>query len=293
MVRLLIPVPTASHNTSAVVPRSVEWILRIGVTMDFLGHGMVGFGRPAAWVNYFGVVGIGHDAAYGLMPWVAIMDVAMALMALVFPIRAFVFFMTLWALWTALLRPLAGEPFWEAMERAGNYGAPWAFFLILGEQRFGSWLRGGIAAFIDERRKREICAVLRLTTVALMLGHGALGLLVRKPLLASHYDSLGLGGTAIEPWVGAFEIILSAAVLVRPGFGLLLFVFTWKVATELLSPIAGSSFWVFVEHGGSYAAPLALALLQLAWLTEEEPATVSRVAGCVLDDNPSGTPNPV
>ena len=261
--------------------------------MDFLGHGMVGFGRPAAWANYFGVVGIGHDTAYGLMPWVAIMDVTTALMALIFPVRAFVFFMTLWALWTALLRPLAGEPFWEALERAGNYGAPWALCLVLGEQRFGDWLRGGVAEFFGERRKREVCMVLRLTTVALLLGHGALGLLVRKPLLASHYASIGLGGAAIEPWVGAFEILLSMAVLARPGFGLLLFVFAWKLATELLSPVAGSSFWVFVEHGGSYAAPLALAFLQLAWLTDEAPAEVYRVAGGVLDDNPSGTPNPV
>jgi len=26
--------------------------------------------------------------------------------------------------------------------------------------------------------------------------------------------------------------------------------------------MAGSSIWVFIEHGGSYAAPLALALLR-------------------------------
>lgn len=289
---MVTPVRPAFHKASVAVPRSVEWILRVGVMMDFLGHGMVGFGRPAAWASYFGVVGIGHGNAYGLMPWVAIMDVTMALLALFFPVRAFVFFMTLWALWTALLRPLAGEPFWEAVERAGNYGAPWAFSLILGEQGFGSWLRGGVAEFFDERRRREICLVLRFTTVALLLGHGALGLLVRKPLLASHYASIGLGGAATEPWVGAFEILLSAAALIRPGFGLLLFVFAWKLATELLSPIAGSSFWVFVEHGGSYAAPLALAFLQLAWLTGEEPAGISRDAGGILDETPPGTPNP-
>ena len=237
--------------------------------MDFLGHGMVGFGRPAPWVTYFGVVGIGHDTACALMPWVAIMDVSMALIALFVPIRAFVFFMTGWALWTALLRPLAGESCWEALERAGNYGAPLALFLVLNEARLGDWLRSSVARFMEERRRMEVCWVLRLTTVALLLGHGALGLLLHKPLLASHYATIGLRGPEIEPWVGALEIMLAAIVFVRPSFSLLVFAFAWKVATELLNPIAGSSFWVFVEHGGSYAAPLALAFLQIAWIRDE------------------------
>jgi hypothetical protein len=72
---------------------------------------------------------------------------------------------------------------------------------------------------------------------------------------------LGLNGSSVEPLVGAFECALALAVLLRPGFGLLVFVLAWKFASEALSPMAGSPMWVFVEHGGSYAAPLALALL--------------------------------
>jgi hypothetical protein len=271
----------------------VEWILKVGVMMDFVGHGMVGFGRPAAWAAYFGVVGIGHDSAYGLMPWVAIMDVTLGLLVLIAPMRAFVFFMAAWALWTALLRPLAGEPLWEALERAGNYGAPWALFLILHEKRFGAWLRGSVASLLDADRRREICNVLHLTTVALLLGHGALGFLVRKPLLATHYASIGLNGQAVEPWVGAFEMVLSAAVLLRPGFTLLMLVAVWKVATELLSPVSGSSFWVFVEHGGSYAAPLALAFLLIAWRADEDGAGAVAIAGGPLDDDTAVEPHPV
>jgi hypothetical protein len=37
--------------------------------------------------------------------------------------------------------------------------------------------------------------------------------------------------------------------------------FAWKFATEALSPMAYSPVWGFIEHGGSNAAPLALALL--------------------------------
>ena len=61
--------------------------------------------------------------------------------------------------------------------------------------------------------------------------------------------------------MGLFECGLALVVFVRPGFGLLVFTVVWKLATEALSPMAGAPIWVFIEHGGSYAAPLVLALL--------------------------------
>jgi hypothetical protein len=51
---------------------------------------------------------------------------------------------------------------------------------------------------------------------------------------------------------------------------LVVFILIWKLATEVLSPIAGTQIWVFIEHGGSYAAPLALALIALG---HENPVT--------------------
>ncbi len=244
------------------IPTAAAWALRIGVMMDFLGHGMVGFGLPAPWASYFGVVGIGRNAAFELMPWVALLDLSMAVLALVYPIRIFVLFMVAWTVWTAALRPLAGEPFWEAVERAGNFGAPLGLLLILDGKARWAWFRGRLAGSLTNSRQSALEWGLRLSTVALLFGHGALGLIVRKPLLAAHYSSLGLEGSLVEPWIGAFEICLAIVVLLHPSFRILVFVLVWKLATELLNPIAGSAFWVFVEHGGSYAAPLALALLR-------------------------------
>jgi hypothetical protein len=123
-----------------------------------------------------------------------------------------------------------------------------------------SWLRFELAD-LSGRLRARVAWTLRLTNVLLLVGHGALNLLVRKPAFATQYGMLGLHGSSVEPWVGAFECGLALAVLIQPGFGLLLFVLVWKLATEALSPMAGSPLWVFVEHGGSYAAPLALALL--------------------------------
>ncbi|HEY6221808.1 MAG TPA: hypothetical protein VIX13_04660, partial [Candidatus Eisenbacteria bacterium] len=65
----------------------------------------------------------------------------------------------------------------------------------------------------------------------------------------------------LVPGIGWFEMLLGAAVLVAPLPALLLFIFAWKVATEMLYPVSGAPFWEFIERGGSYGAPLALFFL--------------------------------
>lgn len=239
----------------------ISWVLRIGVAMEFIGHGALGINRVAAWSSYFAVVGISRETSLHLMPLVGLFDVAMALTVLFYPMRGVILYMTAWGLWTALLRPLAGESAWEAVERAGNFGALYALFLLATGGDWISWLRFRLVDSWNAKLRRNIAWALRLTTVLLLLGHGALNLLLRKPVFNSQYAMLGLHGSMIEPFVGGFECILALAVLIQPGFGLLLFVLAWKFATEALSPMTGSPLWVFVEHGGSYAAPLALALL--------------------------------
>jgi hypothetical protein len=238
----------------------ISWVLRIGVVMEFVGHGTLGLGRVAAWTSYFAVVGISKSAALGLMPLVGAFDVAMAVTVLFYPMRAVILYMALWGLWTALLRPLAGESAWEAVERAGNVGALAALFVLAGGSTWRSWLRFEPLHKMSRGRELLFQRILQLTTFLLLAGHGALGLLVRKPLLITHYAALGIHAAWVEPVVGAFECFLALAVLARPGLGLLAFVVIWKLATEALAPMAGSPIWVFIEHGGSYAAPLALAI---------------------------------
>ncbi len=251
--------------------RRIFWALRVGTAMEFVGHGALGITRVASWTSYFAVVGIQREAALTLMPLVGLLDVALGLIALFCPARGTVLYMAAWGLWTALLRPLAGEPFWEAVERAGNYGAPLALALMAG----GGGREGGPRLpGVEPGPWALLSWILRLTTALLLLGHGALGLVVRKPLLGLQYASAGLHAPWVEPLAGAFECALALGVLVRPGFGLLMFVLAWKIATEALSPLSGSPIWVFIEHGGSYAAPLALALM--ASVRSIPPAVTAR-----------------
>jgi hypothetical protein len=240
---------------------AVGWILRIGTVFCFLGHGSLGLMRVATWTTYFGVVGIGREQALTLMPWVGAFDVALALSVLVFPVRSVVLYMAAWSFWTALLRPLAGESIWEFVERAGNFGVPLAFYFYLRLSQATARPPDDDAGANDARSLLKIEWVLRLTTILLLLGHGALGLIL-KPVLSTHYLTIGLSGSAAEPIIGGLECLLALTILFKPNWRWLLAIVAWKLATEALAPLAGAPFWVFVEHGGSYAAPLALALLQ-------------------------------
>ena len=66
----------------------------------------------------------------------------------------------------------------------------------------------------------------------------------------------------VTVYAGWLEIVLAAVVLVRRPPALLLFVAAWKLATESLFLAAGAPVWEVVERGGSYAAPIALAIIE-------------------------------
>ena len=63
------------------------WVLRIGAALCFIGHGAFGFLTKAAWVPYFGVVGVPEPWAFELMPLVGAVDVLAGMAVLFGPTR--------------------------------------------------------------------------------------------------------------------------------------------------------------------------------------------------------------
>jgi hypothetical protein len=112
----------------------LELLLRLAVAGAFVGHGAYGaiLAKPA-WFDYFGVLGIDQAtvSAYGLMHIVGWAEIGLGLFALILPIPAVVLFMFAWKVLTELLRPAAGEPFWEFVERGSNMVAPLALFIVV------------------------------------------------------------------------------------------------------------------------------------------------------------------
>ena len=242
---------------------ALAWTLRIGAFMCFMGHGAFGIMTKRAWLPYFAVANIGPDLAYRLMPVIGTVDIIVGTLTLICPIPAIGIWMTLWAIWTALLRPLSGESGWEALERAGNYGVPLVLLLMLhAPHRVSDFVKRATPRELDATLLRKLRISLTVAVVFLLAGHGVLGL-TGKPSHVANYASVFSQTTAAEftRVAGVFEILLAAIVAVRPNVALLLFAAAWKFGTESLFVAAGASVWEVVERGGSYAAPVALAIV--------------------------------
>ncbi len=128
----------ATGRMSRTAGTRIFWLLRLACAAEFIGHGAFGIITKAVWVPYFGVVGIPEDVAYRLMPVIGTIDISLGILVLLTPVRAALLYMAFWGFMTATIRPIAGEPVWEFLERAPNWGVPLALLYLRG---WGTTLR--------------------------------------------------------------------------------------------------------------------------------------------------------
>jgi len=108
------------------------WALRIGVAGEFLGHGILALQGKADWIGWFAKFGISDPGtAATLLTLVGAMDILVALIVLFKPIKPILLWAIFWGFWTALVRPIVGQPIWDFIERFANWGAPLALFFLL------------------------------------------------------------------------------------------------------------------------------------------------------------------
>lgn len=121
----------------------VEWILRIAVAGEFIGHGVFALQGRRAWVEWFSIFGIADAGVATTILWlIGLLDIALAVLILLRPVRIALLYMAFWGFWTALMRPIAGDSIFEFVERWANWGAPLALLLLRGwPASFKDWLR--------------------------------------------------------------------------------------------------------------------------------------------------------
>ncbi|OGL87198.1 hypothetical protein A3I40_03160 [Candidatus Uhrbacteria bacterium RIFCSPLOWO2_02_FULL_48_12] len=113
--------------------KTIEWILRIAVAGEFLGHGAFALQGKVQWVKWISqLTSVDLVTAGQLLMLVGFADLAVALIVLLKPIRLALLWATFWGFWTALVRPLVGEPMWDFIERWANWGAPLALLVLIG-----------------------------------------------------------------------------------------------------------------------------------------------------------------
>jgi hypothetical protein len=123
--------------------KKIEWILRIAVSGEFLGHGIFAIQGKAAWINWIEqLLNVDASIAAQLLLLIGIIDIGVAIFVLVQPIRAILLWTAIWGFWTAFLRPIVGEPIWDFVERFANIGAPLALLYVRGiPKSLKEWLR--------------------------------------------------------------------------------------------------------------------------------------------------------
>src|SRR3989338_7709432 len=123
--------------------KKIEWVLRIAVAGEFIGHGVFALQGKKQWIDWFSIFGISDaGTAAQLLFLVGLVDVSLAILILINPVRIALLWMAFWGFWTALVRPLVGEPIWDFVERWANWGAPLALLLLIGfPKTFKEWFR--------------------------------------------------------------------------------------------------------------------------------------------------------
>ncbi|MDP3764534.1 MAG: hypothetical protein Q8Q95_02850 [bacterium] len=123
--------------------KKIKWVLRIAAAGEFAGHGVFALQGKKAWVEWFSIFGVSDTSlATQLLFFIGLLDITLAILILIKPIPIALLWMTFWGFWTALMRPIAGEPIWDFVERWANWGVPLALLLLIGwPKKFREWFR--------------------------------------------------------------------------------------------------------------------------------------------------------
>jgi hypothetical protein len=108
----------------------LKYILRFGIACTFLGHGINAIAVKQNWIPLLTVYGFSVEQSRMIMPLIGILDVIVALLVLIYPMRMVIRWAIFWTFSTALTRFIAGEGVWEFIERGANWAAPLALLLL-------------------------------------------------------------------------------------------------------------------------------------------------------------------
>lgn len=112
--------------------KKVEWLLRIGVAGEFVGHGLLAIGGKKDWLGWISqMIHVGNPTATTLLLLIGIGDLIVALIILFKPMRPVLLWAAFWGFWTALVRPIVGVGWLDFIERSANWTAPLALFYLL------------------------------------------------------------------------------------------------------------------------------------------------------------------
>ncbi len=116
--------------------KRIEWVLRIAIFGEFVGHGVFALQGKATWLKWIEqLLSVSPETASILLTAVGVMDIIVGIIILFYPLRPVLAWAVFWGFWTALVRPIVGESGWDFVERWANWGAPLALLLLMQNKR--------------------------------------------------------------------------------------------------------------------------------------------------------------
>ena len=118
---------------------AIAWTLRLTTGLLLIGHGGFDVAMRKDWIGYVEAIGISREslAAHPLTAFAGWAEIALGLAVLARPVPPLLALAFVTKVVTEALRPLAGEPIWEFVERGGSYAAPLALLMLTRHGR--SW----------------------------------------------------------------------------------------------------------------------------------------------------------
>ena len=271
------------------------------IALDLAGDGCplfhwpryLGVDHQVRVASFFASQGIEPELAWTLQPLIGAFDVIMALLLLRKSNRAILIWMFLWALWTAMLRPLAGNldkpvevtegqwvveireearpdktQTWEFWERAGNWGPPFMLLVMGGAFALSrkDLLGGYEEPEITDSTIDTIFFLCKLCLALLLIGHAGFGFAVQKQMLIDHWQSIGVKADAtFISQIGYAELGLGILIFLAPVRPLVFLALGWKLFTEFLYVPADTvtgmgivNIFEWIERWGDYGIPLVM-----------------------------------
>ena len=116
--------------------KKMEWILRVGVAGEFIGHGLLAIYGKQDWVGWIArVVHVENSMATTLLLLIGMLDLIVALIVFIKPVGPVLLWATFCGLGTALLRPIFGLGWLEFFTRSANWAAPLSLYYVLRENK--------------------------------------------------------------------------------------------------------------------------------------------------------------
>ena len=259
-----------SVSTREQLLARLDFTLRYTIALCFIGHGFWGIVSKQAWVGLITPMGFSDGFALASLPIVGWLDVILGILVIFQPNKAWLWKALTWTVFTACLRPLAGMSFFEVPERAGNFGMPLAFlvliFFLTPKKSFFEKisLKDADAELLTDDKIKTMKLIMQWSVGLLLIGHGGLLAVAQKSMYVEHLSVLSITGTPqVLQAIGIFEIILGVIAIIKPSISLIWFILVWKLFTESLYPFAGKAVDIFetIERWGDYGGPVALLLI--------------------------------